>query len=176
MCFNGNMEQTIRVLNDMVAAGVIAQYAIGGAIAALFYVEPFETHDLDVFVVIPPPTGAILSLASIYDYLQQHGHTTHEHECVVVSGVPVQFLVAGSPLVAEAIVEAHDRPYGAISTRVMSPEHLVAIMLETGRPKDKLRIGLFLQDAALDQTTLLSILKRYDLETRWQHYLTTQQP
>jgi hypothetical protein len=34
------MEKTLRVLNRMVKDGVIEQYAIGGAVAAIFYVEP----------------------------------------------------------------------------------------------------------------------------------------
>ena len=42
------MERTIKVLNQMKSEGVILDYALGGAVAALFYMEPIETHDLDV--------------------------------------------------------------------------------------------------------------------------------
>ena len=34
----------------MLADGVIDQYAIGGAVAATFYLEPAATIDVDVFV------------------------------------------------------------------------------------------------------------------------------
>ena len=33
----------------MVKDGVIEQYAIGRAVAAIFYIEPINTNDLDIF-------------------------------------------------------------------------------------------------------------------------------
>ncbi len=47
------MERTLAVINQMVADGVIENYAVAGAIGAMFYVEPFSTKDLDVFVLTP---------------------------------------------------------------------------------------------------------------------------
>jgi len=47
------MKETFAVLNQMVADGAIENYALAGAVAAMFYVEPFSTKDLDVLVVIP---------------------------------------------------------------------------------------------------------------------------
>ena len=44
-----------RTLNGMRERRVVADYAIGGATAVLFYAEPTRTYDLDVFV-LPPPT------------------------------------------------------------------------------------------------------------------------
>ena len=44
------MHQALRVLNELVEEGVIPRYAIGGAIAASFYIEAQATADLDVFV------------------------------------------------------------------------------------------------------------------------------
>lgn len=41
------MEATVRVLNEMVEEGLLEAYAIGGAMAAVFYVEPVATFDLD---------------------------------------------------------------------------------------------------------------------------------
>jgi hypothetical protein len=34
------MEATLRVLNELEAEGVISRYAIGGAVGAIFYMEP----------------------------------------------------------------------------------------------------------------------------------------
>ena len=48
------MEATLAVLNELVAPRVIERYAIGGAVGAIFWVEPFDTIDLDVFVFLPP--------------------------------------------------------------------------------------------------------------------------
>ena len=45
------MEKVIQVLNRMQADGVIEKYAIGGGIAAIYYLEPYQTDDIDVFVL-----------------------------------------------------------------------------------------------------------------------------
>lgn len=37
------------VINEMVVDGVIKNYALGGAMAAFFYVEPSYTADMDLF-------------------------------------------------------------------------------------------------------------------------------
>jgi hypothetical protein len=50
----------------------------------------------------------------------------------------------------------------------MLPEHLVAIMLATGRAKDYLRINMFLEQDAVDMEQLMSVLDRYDLLENWQ--------
>ncbi len=52
------MKETFAVLNGMVADGVIENYAVAGAIGAMFYVEAFSTKDLEVFV---PTQGGALS-------------------------------------------------------------------------------------------------------------------
>jgi hypothetical protein len=41
-----------RAINQMVADGVIEDYAIGGATAAFFYIEPDTTYDVDIFCVL----------------------------------------------------------------------------------------------------------------------------
>jgi hypothetical protein len=41
------MEATLKVLNELEREGVISRYAIGGAVGAIFYMEPFLTYDLE---------------------------------------------------------------------------------------------------------------------------------
>jgi hypothetical protein len=63
------------VLNEMETAGVIGRYAIGGAVGAIFYAEPMQRKDLNVFVVPPTASGSsLLSLTAIYDYLLPRGY------------------------------------------------------------------------------------------------------
>ena len=58
-------------------AGIAGDYAIDGAIGAMFYLEPIETQDLDVFVVLPrSPGGALLTLGPIFEYLLACGYPT----------------------------------------------------------------------------------------------------
>lgn len=53
----------------MVKDGVIEQYAIGGAVAALFYIEPINTNDLDVFFLVRDPNAGLDILAPLDEYL-----------------------------------------------------------------------------------------------------------
>ena len=47
------MKEMARLLNDMRAEGVIADYALFGAAAQMRYTEPVATLDADVLVAIP---------------------------------------------------------------------------------------------------------------------------
>jgi len=67
------MRKTLEVLNALVADGVIRRYAIGDAAAAVFYMEPFLTYDLDVFVLLPANEGGISSLSPIYRATEKLG-------------------------------------------------------------------------------------------------------
>jgi len=52
--------KTLQALNQMVADGIVEQYAIAGAVAALNYIEPSVTEDLDIlisFEIQPAPLG-----------------------------------------------------------------------------------------------------------------------
>ncbi len=45
------MKETIKIINELKKKGLIENYAIGGGIAAIFYIEPILTYDLDVFII-----------------------------------------------------------------------------------------------------------------------------
>jgi hypothetical protein len=91
---------------------------IGGAMGAIFYTEPFLTFDLDVFAILPRTAGGLLTLAPIYDALRARGYEEKENECVVIEGIPVQFLPAYNSLVEEALDQAPDTRYEDVPTRV----------------------------------------------------------
>ncbi len=130
------MKRTLQVLNELEHAGVIERYAIGGAMGATFYVEPLLTFDLDVFVILPQSAAGLLSLAPLYEALRARGYT-EEGECVLIEGIPVQFLPAYNALLDEALREARTTSYEEALTRVVRAEHLIAICLQTGRDKDR---------------------------------------
>ena len=156
------MEKTLRVLNDLERAGVVSRYAIGGAMAATFYVEPVLTFDLDVFIVLPGTSGALLTLSPLYEALRAQGYR-EEKECVNIEGVPVQFLPAYNALVEEALAEAREVMYEATPTRVLRAEHLLAIALQTDRAKDRERVRLLREQASLDSAYLATLLARHGL-------------
>ena len=162
------MRETLKYLNKMRESGVIGKYAVGGAMAATFYIEPVSTYDLDVFVVLPQePDAFLVSLAPLYKHLREAGFE-EEKECVIIDGIPVQFLPVFNPLVEEALEEAVEMDYDGLTISVFSAEHLVAIALQTGRGKDKMRVHFFMESGILDNDKLTVILKRHGLEAKWQ--------
>ena len=50
---------------------------------------------------------------------------------------------------------------------VSSAEHLAAIALQTGRAKDKARLGQFVESGALDPALFDEILERHRLGEKW---------
>src|SRR5436305_13130932 len=100
------IEEVIHTLNQMKADGVIANYAIGGAVGATFYLEPVSTLDVDIFIEVQAtPSSAIISLDPIFSYLREHG-CKMEGEYIIISGWPVQFLPASGPLLEDALDNA----------------------------------------------------------------------
>src|SRR6266481_3147950 len=112
------MRRTLEVLNELEKESVFSRYAIGGAMAATFYTEPVLTFDLDVFVLLSVSTGKLVLLAPIYEALRQRGYK-EEKECVLIGGVPVQFLPAYNALVEEALTQAREIDYEGVPTRVV---------------------------------------------------------
>jgi hypothetical protein len=72
-----------------------------------------------------------------------------------------------NPLNEEAVAHAREFDYEGIPVRVMTPEYLVAIMLQTGRSKDFVRVARFLEASAFDLGGLSQILKRHNLTKEW---------
>lgn len=170
------VHEVLRALNHIQAAGVIESCAIGGAIGATYYLEAFPTEDIDVFVVLSPPaSGAelLLSLAPIYDALKAQGGIV-EKEYVRFDAWPVQILTDANPLIAEAIREAVPVDFDGIPTRVFTAEHLCAIALQTGRPKDYLRVQMFLDQGQVDRVKLQALAQSHGLRERLRTMMALQ--
>jgi hypothetical protein len=127
------------------------------------------TFDLDVFVVLPQSAGGLLSLAPLYEALRARGYI-EEGDCVLIEGVPVQFLPAYNALLDEALAEARETSYEDAPTRVVRAEHLIAICLQTGRDKDRERVRVFREQAELDMNYLAGVLHRHGLEGKWRQW------
>jgi hypothetical protein len=164
------MERTLRVLNELERDGVLSRYAIGGAMGATFYIEPLLTFDLDIIVLLPQAKGGLLTLTPLYEVLRARGYA-EEGECVMIEGVPVQFLPAYNALMEEALEEAREMAYQATSTRVLRVEHLVAICLQTGRAKDRERVRILREQATLDDEYLAVVLRRHHLDGKWKEWI-----
>lgn len=161
------MEETLRVINALEAEKIIGRYAIGGAVGVIFYAEPTVTFDLDIFCYLQHTEGGLINLGPLYDYLVGKKGYEAKGEHIVIEGVPVQFLEPGTDLVKEALDNAIERDFAGVPTRVFSYEYLLAIMVETGRNKDKSRIAHALESATPDMATLNQILAKHGLVNKW---------
>ena len=167
-----SLEKIVEQLNDLRARGVIGQYAIGGAFAFIFYAEPIETRDLDVFSDLPTSPAGLVLLDKLYAELAALGYQP-EGDAILIEGFPVQILPESTPLVKEAVRDANEVTVGKQTTRVFTPEHATAIALQTNRAKDRLKIEHLLETGRqpLDLARLTAILKRHGLETRWGKFM-----
>jgi hypothetical protein len=163
------MESTLEVLNDLVDGGIVERYAIGGAVAAIFWAEPFDTIDLDVFVLLPETAHPLDPLRDVIGALQARGYS-FEGDLLVIEGIPVQFIPAedATGLRKEALEQATEHLYlGSVPTWVIRPEYLVALALDAHRPKDYERVYRLLQEAEADRTVIGSLIDRYQLQPYW---------
>ena len=155
------LADVLRAANDLVAAGLIKDYALGGALAAIYYVEPFTTYDADI-IFVAAEKGLTAGIPAIYSYLQERGWRV-DREHLLVKGFPVQFLVAAG-LTEEAVRKAREIEYEGVPAKVFRPEHIIAIAASVGRHKDLARIEQLLEQAEIDRTLLDDIMRRYKLQ------------
>jgi hypothetical protein len=158
------VEKTLKLVKELKEKKVIQDFSIGGGIAALYYIEPILTYDLDIFFI--PLEDSIDVLTPIYKYLKEKGFKVKK-EHVLIEGVPVQFIPVYNDLVKEAVQCSVEAKYGRIKTRVLRLEYLIAIMLQTNRPKDRERLVKVFEDVEIDLKSLKKILKEYRLHDKY---------
>jgi hypothetical protein len=146
----------------MKSDGVIAEYAIAGALALLFWSEPIPTYDLDVLVFLPESIG--LSLGPIYEWAERRGYRS-EKEHIIIEDLPVQFVPAHSELADEAIETAADMTYGSTPIRVVRPEYLVALYLEgsAATAKRRARAAALRESGKVDEVRLRDLAERFKI-------------
>ncbi|HTV30250.1 MAG TPA: hypothetical protein VMF32_21035 [Xanthobacteraceae bacterium] len=168
------MRETIAVITQMQSDGIIARYAIGGAVATFLYIDVSVTEDLDILVSLDDHTGksGLITLQPIFQYLKEKGFTEFRKEGIVVHGWPVQFIPVSSDLDREGLQEAIETelPVGpnlTVKCLVLRAEHLMAKALEVGRPKDHVRLTQFIDASRYDAKYLCSVLDRHGLMEKW---------
>jgi hypothetical protein len=154
------LADVLHAANELVSAGVIKDYALGGALAAIYYVEPFTTYDADIFF-IPATEDLTGGIPQIYEALRAKGWKV-EGDHLLLRNFPVQFLAAHG-LTEEAVKEALPLNYQGVATKLFRPEHIIAIAASVGRLKDLARIEQVMEQADIDRNLLETILKRHKL-------------
>ena len=166
------MEKVIQVLNRMQADGVIEKFAIGGGIAAIYYLQPYHTDDIDVFIspVILGQSG-LVSIEPVYGYLEKLGYLPVK-EGVLIEDWRVQFVPAFATVQEEAIAQARRVEYGETHTFIFSAEHLGAELLRSGRLKDQVRVIDLIESKKMDLNVFRDIISRHGLTEKWKEFVT----
>ena len=153
-----SLADVFRVLNRMRDEGIVAQYAVGGATAVLFYAEPTRTYDLDVFVTLQAAGEDVLApLSHVYEWARGQGFVV-QAEHLLIAGVPVQLLPAYNALVEAALATARRHDYAGVPVHVVDPEHLVALALQAGGARRRERAWQLLEAGAVDRERLRQVL------------------
>ena len=104
------MEKTLKIINEMQRDGIFKKYAVAGGIAAIFYIEPITTFDLDIFVILDEDKAKIISLDPIYQWIDRRGYEV-QNEQIIIEGIPVQFIPVYNPLINKAVENASEIKY-----------------------------------------------------------------
>jgi len=155
------LAEVLRVSNELVSVGLIEDYALGGALAAIYYTEPVTTYDADIIFLASDKTLSA-GIPAIYSHLQSKGWRV-EREHLLVKDFPVQFLAA-SGLTEEAVRNSNCIEFEGVPAKVFRPEYIIAIAARVGRHKDLARIEQLLEQAKIDKPMLDDILLRYNLK------------
>jgi hypothetical protein len=159
----------LRVITILQAEGVIAGYALCGAVATLFYTEAVATYDIDIYAFIPS-TGLLVDLSHLYGWARRHGFSP-QGEHIIIHEVPVQFLPSADALTDEAIKQARTFTVGDVEIRVMAAEHLAALALATHRSgKDYERVNRLIDSGHVNLPRLEEIIQQFNLTSWWQEY------
>ncbi len=157
------LTDVFRELSDLKGAGLVRDYAIGGATAALFYAEPARTYDVDVFVILEPgDTSSLVSLEPFYEWASRQGFAV-DAEHILVHGVPVQFLPVHNALAEAAVMTARTLDYEGVPIRVVGPEHLAALALQAGGPKRRERAWQLIEAGAVNRAALRGLLAAHGI-------------
>jgi hypothetical protein len=158
-----NFAEALSAIRDLKREGVVTDYAIGGAMAMVFWSEPTPTFDVDVFVLLEQ-SGFLVSLEAIYAWARARGYPEQDEHILIV-GVPVQVIPAHNDLATDAVRLAADLSYEGEPVRVIRPEYLIAMYLEeSARTRKRLeRVATLLDEGNVDRDLLSDLLARYDL-------------
>ena len=158
-----NFAAALAAIERLKSDGVVEEYAIGGAMALVFWSEPIPTFHLDVFVLLPSESK-LVSLAPIYEWARRNGYR-EEADHIMIAGLPVQVIPTHNKLAEEAVTSAASLDYEGQPVRVIRPEYLIALYLEPhARTAKRLeRVAALLEEGTVDRGLLATLLGRYHL-------------
>lgn len=165
-----DLEKVLNVIKSLKKKGLVEEYAISGTYAALYYIEPVLTYDLDVCCVFSADKK-IVDLSALYTFISNTVPCQVEKEYIVACGIPIQIITAEqNSLSEEAVLNAREVTYKSVKTRVVKLEYLIAIAIQLGRPKDIAKLPLMIEQGNPDKEELKKILEKYKLTEKWKAF------
>jgi hypothetical protein len=162
------MKEVAKLLNDLCAAGIIVDYALFGATAQMRYTEPIATLDADVLVTVPAE-DTLDVLRPIYDFCKKQGYAP-EGEAIRVGAWPVQFIPVFDSLTKEAVAQADTADFEGTPLKVVKPDYLAVIALNTGRAKDFARILALIESGSTTLAAVKALAEKHQLHEAWQRF------
>jgi hypothetical protein len=165
--------KAIQIVNQLHDEKIISKYAVGGAVGAVFYIEPTQTQDIDIFILLEPKPGSIVvEISPIIERLKQLGYTLWDQDKLIVEKWPIQFIPASKPIEIEAIQNSVEKPVADGVTAFVPPaEYLMSIAIDLGRPKDIVRLYQFHSEQVYDPGKLRVLLEKHGLTKKWEGIL-----
>ncbi len=159
------MKKVAELLNKMLEAGVISDYALFGAVAQMRYTEAVATMDADILVALPSEDDFII-LAPIYSFCEALGYSA-EGDAIRVGDWPVQFIPAFDLLTKDAMTNAEVANIEGVAIRVVRADYLAVIALSVGRNKDYLRVVSLLESKAVTKDDVSMLAGKYGFSDVW---------
>jgi hypothetical protein len=142
-------------------------------VGALFYIEPTQTQDIDIFISLEtPPGSSLVSVQPIIERLKDIGYRLWRDDKLVVENWPVQFLPATKAIEREAIERAVEKPLEeGVTAWIPTAEYLMLMAIDLARPKDVIRLYQFHSQKVYDPAKLRDLLTRHRLSDKWDRIL-----
>lgn len=158
----------LEVLHQLVEEKLIKSFVLSGGYAVAYYIDPIFTSD--IYFLCTFSSSFIIDLSPVYKRLKELGFD-HEEDFALIHGVPVQFLAPKiNSLTEEAAEHTKEAFFKGVPFKVIYLEYLMAIMVELGRPQDKMRLHLIIteNEDKYDEEKFKSILSKFKLSEKWE--------
>lgn len=153
-----DVEAVVKILNQLKVRRKLKDYAIFGAVASTYYIEPIYTEDIDIMVY----ARTDLEYISIWRELAKFAKKKLDFG-FIISDTRVQIQPTSThPIYESALRNAKVVRIGNIRTKIVDREHLILLALRASREKDIYKAGFLLKRADRDYLNLL--LERFDAD------------
>lgn len=155
-------ERVIELFNRiMMERNLLDDYAIGGAVALAYYIEPRDTQDLDLYLLVSDD-----QYHKLWETLIEMGFKS-EGQRVIIYDVPVDlFPVSIGPIFKEALSKSKKIFMGGLPVKIFPSEYLVVTKLMAHRYRDKEDVHRLFERRVVSSKIVSGLIRRFDDEKK----------